>query len=161
MIGDFNGMEGGYRYPLLSEKFHSARNGPLAVGLTWIVAGPDGYFTAGNVAAHMDLLLNGLVPFCGPDSYEVGSWVNQFSVIDDPSYSVISRRAIDESLSEDHSYYAWLDASRWDYDPSLVIYGRSEFMDVFLDVCSNFVKANPLMKEEYVAALSSLGLTKA
>ncbi|WP_431263014.1 hypothetical protein ACQ859_23520 [Roseateles chitinivorans] len=138
--------------------YRTSRFGPLSVSLLRILAGPDGYFTQGNIRDHMNRLLNLKVPFCGPDGYEVGHWDSKFSVLDDPAFETLEREALRMGSPTTGSFYAWLDSHGWDYDPRLVIYNGDEFRAIFLDACINLCKEWPHLESEYLEALDEMGL---
>ncbi len=146
-----------FHYPLVSSKYRTSRYGPLAVALTQVLAGPDGYFREGKVREHLDALLSG-VPFTGPAAYEIAHWSRQFAVLDDSKYKEIAELAVQMDEPVEGSFYAWLDTAEWNYNPTLVIYGPAEFREVFLDACINLCRERRDREPEFLAALQSKGL---
>ncbi len=135
------------RYYLLSKKYWSDVNGPLALAVTMTISGGDGSFRKGDVMDHMTYLIRDGRPFNGPDGYEIGRWDNRFSDVE-------SSRA-----TSDDMYYAWVDPDLWDYDPHCVLYTKEEFMTLFEDCCRNYATAHPDRAEEFGAALADNGMS--
>jgi hypothetical protein len=92
----------GVRYYLLSKKYWSDANGPLALAVTMTISSGDGSFRKGDVMDDMTYLVRDGRPFNGPDGYEIGRWDNRFSDVE-------SSRA-----TSDDMYYAWADPDLWD-----------------------------------------------
>lgn len=145
------------RYPMVSVPFRTKRYGPLAVALSMMIGGIDGYFSKGKVEEDMRrLLLKGL-SFPGQLGYEVGRWSNQCSATEDDGYKEAVSLALEQGINLGYAYYALLDRSMWDYEPSLVIYERTEFVEVFVDACLNYSAQHGCLRDEYVAALRGFG----
>ena len=134
-------------YYLLSGCFNVAKNAPLALAITLVLSGSDGYFRKGNVLRHMNMLLQDGLPFDTQDGTEVGRWGNRSSGID-------SSDDVSECM-----YYAYVDPSCWELIPNLTICTRPEFMELFEDCCRNFVASEPSRREEYAEALAANGLS--
>lgn len=132
---------------LLSPKFPFAEHAAFALSATLVIGGSEGYFRPGKVLIHMTDLITKGITFDSQQYTELGKWGNRSDNIN--SIEEIS----------DECYFAWVDQNFWNYEPSLKIYTKPQFMILFEDCCRNFMALNPDRADEFAQALSVNGMS--
>lgn len=156
------------KFYLLSEKYHNDKHCPLAAAVMLVITGGEGLFRPGDVMKHMTMLIQEGKTLSTGDgvSVEIGRWGDRYLAELDPN-----------PISDD-MYFAWVDPGFFDYEPNLVFYTKTDFMELFADCCRNYVESEKTSvmdvsengvwrkvpngrdrTEEFAAAMAANGMT--
>lgn len=133
----------------LSEGFDTDRAVVFATAMVGVLSGQDRRMRHGDVAESItDLFARGkTLDGAEPAGYELGQWKGRFMCDDVPGGPV-----------EDNAYFAWVSSDFWDYSPNLVFFTETEFRELFVDCCRNYVVEHPDRREEFSHALELNGM---